>query len=69
MKNTPHAYSQKKKEFRPTESKPLLFSFLLKTKQTHADYAIRAAKRTENALGNFMKLSSLFDESTYPTKQ
>ena len=38
--------------------------FYLKTKQTHADYAIRAAKRTENALGNFMKLSSHPDEST-----
>ncbi len=38
--------------------------FYLKTKQTHADYAIRAAKRTGNALGNFMKLSSLPDEST-----
>jgi hypothetical protein len=52
------------KEFRPIESKPLLFSFLLQTKQTQADYAIRAAKRTGNALGNFMKLSSLPDEST-----
>ncbi len=53
------------KEFKPTQSKPLLFLFLLKTKQTHADYAIHAAKRTENALGNFMKLSSLPDQSTY----
>ncbi len=41
------------------------FHFYLKTEQTHADYAIRTAKRTENALGNFMKLSSLPDESTY----
>ncbi len=65
MKNTPHAYKSNEKEFGPTKSKPLLFSFLLKPKQTHADYAIRAAKRTENALGNFMKLSSLPDESTY----
>ena len=40
------------------------FNFYLKTRQTHANYAIRAAKRTGNALGNFMKLSSLPDEST-----
>ena len=46
----------------------MLFSFLLKTKATHANYAIRTAKRTEDALGNFMKLSSLTDESTYLTK-
>jgi arginine repressor len=38
--------------------------FYLKTKQEHTNYAIRAAKRTGNALGNFMKLSSLPDEST-----
>ncbi len=38
--------------------------FYLRTEQTHADYAIRAVKRTGNALGNFLKLSSLPDEST-----
>jgi hypothetical protein len=37
----------------------------LKAKLTQEDYAIRAAKTTEDALGNFMKLSSLFDESNY----
>jgi hypothetical protein len=41
------------------------FYFYLKAKQTQEDYAIRAAKTTEGALGNFMKLSSLFDESNY----
>jgi hypothetical protein len=41
------------------------FHIYLKQKQKQKDYAIRAAKRTENALGNFMKLSSLPDESTY----
>ncbi len=40
------------------------FYFYLKAKQTQEDYAIRTAKRTEDALGNFMKLSSLSDEST-----
>jgi hypothetical protein len=63
-KHTTRLWSNEKK-FKPIESKPSLFSFLLKTKQTHGDYAIRTAKRTENALGNFMKLSSLPDESTY----
>jgi hypothetical protein len=53
-----------KREFKPIESKPLLFSFLLKNETNTTDYAIRAAKRTGNALGNFMKLSSLPDEST-----
>ncbi len=41
------------------------FHFYLKTKQTHASYAILAAKKTEDVLSNFMKLSSLFDESNY----
>jgi hypothetical protein len=41
------------------------FHFYLKTKQTHANYAIRAAKKDENVLNNFMKLSSLFDDSNY----
>ncbi len=41
------------------------FYFYLKATQTQKDYAIRAAKTTEDALGNFMKLSSLFDESNY----
>jgi hypothetical protein len=41
---------EQKKEFKPIESKPLLFSFLLKTNQKHTNYAIRTAKRTEDAL-------------------
>ena len=64
MKNTPHAYSQMKKNSDQSSLSHYYSHFYLKTKQTHADYAIRAAKRTENALGNFMKLSSLPDEST-----
>jgi hypothetical protein len=65
MKNTPHAYSQMKKNSDQSSQNHYYSHFYLKTKQTHTGHAIRAAKRTENALGNFMKLSSLPDESTY----
>jgi hypothetical protein len=64
MKNTSHAYSQIKKNSYQSSQSHYYSHFYLKSKQTHADYAIHAAKRTENALGNFMKLSSLPDEST-----
>jgi hypothetical protein len=64
MENTPHAYSQMKRNSDQSNQSHYYYShFYFKTKQTHADYAIRAAKRTGNALGNFMKLSSLPDES------
>jgi hypothetical protein len=45
----------KEKEFKPNKSRLLLFSFLLKTKQTQASYAVRAAKRTEEALRQIFK--------------
>jgi hypothetical protein len=64
MKNTPHAYSQMKRNSDQSNQSRYYSHFYLKTKQTHAGYAIRAAKRTGNALGSFMKLSSLPDEST-----
>ena len=64
MENTPHAYSQIKRNSNQSNQGHYYSHFYLKTKQTHADYAIRAVKRTGNALGNFMKLSSLPDEST-----
>jgi hypothetical protein len=64
IKNTPHAYSQIKQNSYQSSQSHCYSHFYLKSKQTHADYAIRAAKRTGNALGNFMKLSSLPDEST-----
>ena len=64
MKDKPHAYSQSKRSSNQSNQCHYYSHFYLKTKQTHADYAIRAAKRTGNALGNFMKLSSLPDEST-----
>ncbi len=62
--NTPHAYSQIKKNLDQLSQSHYYSHFYLRTIQTHANYAIRAAKRTEDALGNFMKLSSLSDEST-----
>ena len=67
--NTPHAYSRMKMNSDQSSQSHYYFHFYLKTKQTHANYAIRAAKRTENALGNFMKLSSLPDESTELIRQ
>ncbi len=69
MKNTPHAHSQMKRNSNQPSQSHYYSHFYLKQKQTHADYTIRAAKRTENALGNFMKLSSLSDESTYHEQQ
>ncbi len=62
-KNATRLYPREKK-VSPTKSKPLLFSFLLQ-QTTICTKRTRAAKRTENALGNFMKLSSLSDENTY----
>jgi hypothetical protein len=50
MKNTPHAYSQMKKNFNQPSQNHYYSHFYLKTEQTHADYAIRTAKRTEDAL-------------------
>jgi hypothetical protein len=63
IKNATRHYSRGKK-FSPTKSKPLLFSFLLQ-QTSICTIRTRAAKRTENASCNFMKLSSLSDESTY----
>jgi hypothetical protein len=64
MENTPQAYIQIKRSSNKSNQCHYYSHFYLKTKQAHEDYAIRAAKRTGNALGNFMKLSSLPDEST-----
>ncbi len=58
-----HTPIPKKKKFSPTKSIPSLFSFQLIEVSTSTMRSL-AAKRTENALGNFMKLSSLSDEST-----
>ncbi len=69
MENTPHAYSQIERNLNQSSQNYYYFNFYLKTIQTQANYAIRAAKRTEDALGNFMKLSSLSDESTYHEQQ
>jgi hypothetical protein len=69
MENTPHAYSQIERNSDQSSQNYYYFNFYLKTRQTHADYTIRTAKRTEDALGNFMKLSSLSDESTYHEQQ
>jgi hypothetical protein len=49
MKNTPHAYSLMKKNSDQSSQSHYYSHFYLKTEQTQADYAIRAAKRTENA--------------------
>jgi hypothetical protein len=43
--NTPHAYSQKKRNSDQSSQGHYYFHFCLKTKQTHVNYAIRAAKR------------------------
>ncbi len=69
MENTPHACSQMKRNSAQSSQSHHYFHLYLKTKQTHANYAIRTAKRTEDALSNFMKLSSLSDESTYHEQQ
>jgi hypothetical protein len=50
MKNTPHAYGQIKKNFNQPSQNHYYSHFYLKTEQTHANYAIRTAKRTEEAL-------------------
>ena len=55
MKNTPHAYSQMKKNFNQPSQNHYYSHFYLKTEQTHADYAIRTAKRTEEALRQIFK--------------
>ena len=56
MENTPQAYSQMKRNSNQPRQNHYYFYFYLKAKQTQEDYAIRAAKTTEDALGNFMKL-------------
>jgi hypothetical protein len=63
-KNIPHAYSQKTRNSNQSNQSRYYSHFYLKNKTKHTNYAIRAAKRTGNALGNFLKLSSLPDKST-----
>jgi hypothetical protein len=58
-----HTPILRKKKFSPTKSNTLLFSFQL-IKASISPMRSLAAKRIENAYGNFMKLSSLSDEST-----
>jgi hypothetical protein len=55
MENIPHAYNQRKRNSNQSNQSHYYSHFYLKAKQTHADYAIRAAKRTGNALGNFFE--------------
>ena len=50
IKNTPHAYSQRKRNSDQPSQSHCYSHFYLKTEQTHANYAIRTAKRTEEAL-------------------
>ncbi len=50
VKNAPHAYNQIKKNSYHSSQSHYYSNFYLKSKQTHADYAIRAVKRTGNAL-------------------
>jgi hypothetical protein len=50
MENTPHAYNRMKRNSDQSNQSHYYSHFYLKTKQTHADYAIRVAKRTGNAL-------------------
>jgi hypothetical protein len=50
MANISHAYSQIKKNSDQSDQSYYFSHFYLKTKQTHANYAVRAAKRTGNAL-------------------
>ncbi len=59
-----HTPILKEKKFSPTKSIPSLFSFQL-IEASISTMRSLAEKRKENALGNFMKLSSLSDESTY----
>jgi len=63
-KNTKHTYSRMKRNSNQPRQNHYYFYFYVKEKQIQENYAIRAAKTTEDALGNFMKLSSLPDEST-----
>jgi hypothetical protein len=63
--NTKHTYSRMKRNSNQPRQNHYYFYFYLKEKQTQENYAILAAKTTEDALGNFMKLSSLFDESNH----
>jgi hypothetical protein len=50
MENKPHAYSQRERNSNQSNQSRYYSHFYLKTKQKHANYAIRAAKRTGNAL-------------------
>ncbi len=53
------------KEFKPTKSKPLLFSFLLKNRTNTRRLRNSHGKKNRGCLkANFMELSSLSDEST-----
>ena len=55
-KKTQHAHNHKKKEFKPTMSKLLLFSFLLQSKtKKQPSGAVRTAKRTKEALRQIFK--------------
>ncbi len=55
MEYTPHAYGQMKKNSDQPSQNHYYSHFNLKTKQTHANYAVRAAKRTGNALRQIYK--------------
>jgi hypothetical protein len=48
MEKTPQAYSQMKRNSNQPRQSHYYFYFYLKTKQTLANYAIRAAKKTED---------------------
>jgi hypothetical protein len=50
MENILHAHNQMKKNSNQSDQSHHFSHFYLKTKQTHANYAVRAAKRTGNAL-------------------
>ncbi len=55
MKNTPYAYSQMEKNSNQPSQSHYYSHFYFKPKQTYADYAILAAKRTEEALRQIFK--------------
>jgi hypothetical protein len=54
-KKTPHADNQKEKNSNKPSQNYYYSHFYLKTKQTQAKYAVRAAKRTEEALRQIFK--------------
>ena len=55
MKNTPHAYSQMKRNSDQPSQSHCYSHFYLKTEQTQAGYAVRATKRIEEALRQIFK--------------